>query len=69
MSRSIRSQEVELDPPPDLAVEEVDAGAAAGAEEPDEEPDDEEDDVLDGESPAGLAALTVLLDEERLSVR
>ena len=73
MSRSIRSQEAELDPLLGLAVDEDDvevAGAGLDVEEPDEEePDDDEDGEDDEESPDGLAALTVLLDEERLSVR
>ncbi len=44
-------------------VEAAGAGAGVDVEEPDvEEPDDDD-------SPDGLAALTVLLDEERLSVR
>ena len=70
MSRSIRSQEVELDPLLGFEVDGVDAGAGLDVEEPDEEePDDDEDGEDDEESPDGLAALTVLLDEERLSVR
>jgi hypothetical protein len=61
MSRSIRSQEAWLDPLLGFAADAVDAGAGLDAEEPEVDEDEE--------SPADLAALTVLLDEERLSVR